>query len=63
MAAMENPRITAHMIDAAEFADISSEYAVSSVPQTVIDAASTVVFIGRYPENRFVAELLKAIEA
>lgn len=61
MAAMENPRITAHMVDAAEFPDLSAEYEVSSVPQTVIDGKTSVVFIGKYPENRFVAEILKAI--
>ncbi len=63
MAAMENPHINAHMIDASEFPDLSAEYEVSSVPQTVIDGSSTVVFIGKYPENRFVAEILKAVQS
>lgn len=62
MAAMENPHIKAHMVDAAEFQDLSAEFEVSSVPQTVITGSSTVVFVGKYPENRFVAEILKAIQ-
>lgn len=62
MAAMENPHIRAHMVDAAEFPELSQQYQVSSVPLTVIDGRTTVTFLGKYPEARFVAELLKAAE-
>lgn len=62
MAAMENPKIRAHMIDAAEFPELSQEYNVSSVPQTVVDAKSSVTFIGKYPEGRFVAEIKQALQ-
>lgn len=61
MAAMENPNIKAHMIDAAEFPELSQHYGVSSVPLTVVDGSTTVTFVGRYPEGRFVSELQKAI--
>ena len=62
MAAMENPRIKAHMIDASEFPELSEEYEVRSVPLTVIDGKRTVSFAGKYPEGAFVTELLKALE-
>lgn len=62
MAAMENPKIEAHMIDAVEFPELSEQYQVSSVPQTVVDGDRTVTFIGRYPEGRFLEELKKAIQ-
>ncbi len=61
MAAMENPRIKAHVVDAAEFGELAEQYQVSSVPQTVIDGARQVTFVGKYPESRFVEELLKAL--
>lgn len=61
MAAMINPQIKAHMIDAVEFPELSEHYSVSSVPQTVVDGARTITFIGRYPEGRFLDELRKAL--
>lgn len=62
MAAMENPRIKAVVIDAAEFGDLADFYQVSSVPLTVVDGKQQVTFVGRYPEGRFVEELLKAVQ-
>jgi thioredoxin-like negative regulator of GroEL len=62
MAAMENPKIRASMVDASEFPELSAQYGVSSVPQTVVDGKQQVSFVGKYPENRFVAELLKAVQ-
>lgn len=61
MAAMENPRIKAYVVDATEFPALSSKYQVSSVPQTVINGKTEVTFIGRYPEGRFLAELMKSV--
>lgn len=60
MAAMENPRIRAYSVDATEFPELAEKYEVSAVPRTVIDGASTVTFTGKYPEGRFLAELVKA---
>jgi len=62
MAAMENPRIRAHMIDASEFPELSDRYQVRTVPLTVIHGKRTVSFAGRYPEGAFLAELEKAIQ-
>jgi len=61
MAAMENPRILSYVVDASEFPELSSQYGVRSVPQTVINGQSEVIFIGKYPEGRFVEELKKAL--
>jgi len=61
MAAMENPQITAYSVDASEFPDLSQKYGVRAVPLTVVDGATQVTFAGKYPEDRFVAELLKAL--
>lgn len=62
MAAMENHRIKAHLVDANEFKELSEYYQVSGVPLTVIDGKRHITFVGRYPEDRFIAELLKAVE-
>lgn len=62
MAAMENPRILAYAVDAAEFPELAARYGVRAVPQTVVDGKTQVVFVGRYPEERFVAELHRACE-
>lgn len=60
MAAMVNPRIRAISVDATECQDLAMQYRVSSVPLTVIDGTTNVTFVGKYPEGRFSAELLKA---
>lgn len=62
MAAMENPQITAYVVDATEFPDLSAQYAVQAVPLTVIDGGESVSFAGKYPEGRFVAELQRAVQ-
>jgi hypothetical protein len=61
MAAMENPRIRAYSVDATEFPELADQYNVSAVPLTVIKGQSEITFAGRYPEARFLAELLKAV--
>lgn len=66
--AMLNPKITGEMIEANEFDRISFEYGVSSVPQTVIEVKENGKwvkkgeFVGAYPENSYVEEILKAVE-
>ncbi len=62
MAAMENPRILAYSVDAAEFPELAARHGVRAVPQTVIAGKTQVVFVGRYPEAEFVAELVRACE-
>lgn len=60
MAAMINPLIKAFAVDATEFPDLAEKYQVSGVPLTVVDGKVSLTFVGRYPEARFVSELLKA---
>ncbi|GAB4315227.1 protein disulfide oxidoreductase [Pseudothermotoga elfii] len=57
-AAFINPNITAEMIEANEFPELSMNYGVSSVPHTFINDQRD--FVGAYPENTFLQELLKA---
>ncbi|MEJ5229193.1 MAG: thioredoxin family protein [Pseudothermotoga sp.] len=57
-AAMINPKIVAEMIEANEFQELSMNYGISSVPHTFINDERN--FVGAYPENAFVQELLKA---
>lgn len=58
-AAMINPNIIAQMIEANEFPELSMNYGVSSVPHTFIN--DKYDFVGAYPENAFIQELLKAV--
>lgn len=58
-AALLNRNIVAEMIEANEFPELSMRYGVSSVPHTVINDVRE--FVGAYPENAFVQELLRAV--
>lgn len=58
-AALLNRNIVAEMIEANEFPELSMRYGVSSVPHTVINDVRE--FVGAYPENAFIQELLKAV--
>ncbi len=58
-AAMVNKNITAEMIEANEFPELSMNYGISSVPHTFINDEHD--FVGAYPENAFIQELLKAV--
>ncbi len=60
MAAMENPRIRAYAVDAAEFPHLARQDGVRSVPLTVIEGPGKVVLAGRYPEAEFLAGLHRA---
>ena len=58
--AMESPMITAEMVEATEFPELSMRFNVSGVPQTTInDGAATV--IGAAPEIQMVSEIQKAL--
>jgi len=65
--AMLNSNITGEMIEANEFDSLSYEYGVSSVPHTIIEIkengnwAKKGEFVGAYPENSFVEEVLNAV--
>ncbi len=57
--AMENPRITAEVIEAQEFPDLARLYQVMAVPKTVING--TVQFVGAVPEKTLLRRVLEAI--
>jgi glutaredoxin-like protein len=56
--AIENPLIRADVIEASEFPYVVQKYKVMGVHKTVINEKTQ--FQGAVPENRFVAEVLKA---
>ncbi len=58
--AMENPRITASMVEATEFPHLENRYQVSGVPHTVI-GDSPQPMVGAYPEAAGVDMVLAAI--
>lgn len=59
--AMENPLITADMVEAMEFPELSQRYGVSGVPHTIInDGAGELV--GANPEEALVAEIELALK-
>jgi len=58
--AMENPFITAEMISANEFYELSMRYNVSGVPQTTINNGKGVV-LGAVPEDDLIQEIGRAI--
>lgn len=59
--AIESERVTADVVEASEFPELSQRYAVSAVPKTVINDA--VELLGARPESAFVAEVLRALAA
>jgi predicted DsbA family dithiol-disulfide isomerase len=58
MMAMENPLITADVVEVAEFPHLGQRYQVMGVPKTVFN--DTVSVEGAVPEAQFVAKLLTA---
>jgi len=57
--AMVNEMITADVIEATEFPELSRKYSVQSVPKIVVN--DRVEFTGALPEPRFLAEVLRAV--
>ena len=58
--AMEFEQVTADVIEANEFPDLSRRYAVSGVPKIIIN--DRVEFTGAVPEAQFVAAIQHAVE-
>jgi len=52
-------KITADMIEASEFPDMSTKFSVSGVPKTVINNEKS--FTGAYPINDLISEVEKAL--
>ncbi len=58
--AIENEFVTADMVEATEFPDVSNKYSVQSVPKTVVN--DHVEFVGSLPEDQFIDSVLSALE-
>ena len=54
------PNVTADIIEANEFPDLSQQYGVSGVPKTIIN--DKVEFVGAVPEGHFLAAIQQATE-
>ncbi len=57
--AMVNEHITADVVEATEFPEMSQRYQIYGVPKTVIN--DRVSFEGALPEELFVGEVLRAL--
>jgi hypothetical protein len=57
--AIESERVTADVVEASEFPDLSQRYTVSAVPKTVVNDSFEI--LGARPESAFVAEVLGPI--
>ena len=64
--AIENPLITADVIEIEEFPSLAQTYAVRGVPKTVLSASTQVAslsppnqFVGVVPEAEFVEKVLE----
>ncbi len=57
--AIQNPLITADMVEASEFPELSQRYSVYGVPLTVANEKARLE--GGAPESYFVPELLKKL--
>jgi len=60
--ALASELVTADMVMAHEFPELSNRFQVMAVPRTVINEGATA-FDGAVPEKKFLQELLKAAEA
>jgi hypothetical protein len=60
--AMENPSmVRAEAVDAMEFPELSNQFRVQGVPQTVIDSGKGIV-VGAYGEAQMMAEIKRALQ-
>jgi hypothetical protein len=57
--AVESERITADVVEASEFPELSDRFQVSAVPKTVVN--DEFELLGARPESAFVAEILGPI--
>ena len=54
--ALENPKISASIVDATEFPDLVRRYRINGVPKTVVN--DRVEILGAQPEAIFVGQVL-----
>jgi predicted DsbA family dithiol-disulfide isomerase len=57
--AVEFPNITADVIEASEFPEMSQQYGVTGVPKTIVN--DKVEFVGAVPEQHFLAAIQQAV--
>lgn len=60
--AMESPLVQAEMVEATEFPDLSNQYQIMGVPDTVINQGQGKV-VGAVPEGRLMIEIKNALGA
>lgn len=58
--ALASPRITAEMVEAGEFPDLSAKFGVSGVPQIVVN--EKISLVGAQPESAMLAAVLQAAQ-
>jgi predicted DsbA family dithiol-disulfide isomerase len=58
--AIESSRVTADVIEANEFPELSNAYSVSGVPKIVVN--DRVELLGSQPESRFLQAVLQAVK-
>lgn len=56
--AIDNPHIRGDVVEASEFPHLVQRYHIMGVPKTVVNESTQ--FEGSVPENRFLAEVMKA---
>ena len=59
--AVESEHVTAEVIEAMEFPDLSRRYAVRGVPKIVIN--ETTEFVGALPEDQYLEYVRAAVES
>jgi hypothetical protein len=59
--AMESALVQAEMVEATEFPDLSNQYHIMGVPDTVINHGKGKM-VGAAPEGQLMAEIMKAIK-
>ena len=57
--AMDNENVTADVVEASEFPELSQKYRVMSVPKIVVNEKTQ--FVGALPEDRYLKEVMKAV--
>ncbi len=59
--AMESPLVQAEMVEATEFPELSNQYHIMGVPDTVINQGKGKM-VGAAPEGMLLAEIMRAIK-
>ncbi len=60
--AMESDMVQAEMVEATEFPDLSNQYHIIGVPDTVINYGKAKM-VGAVPEGQLLAEIMKVTKS